>query len=117
MIAWVAIHTLSLWTASHDNVDRRSEGIAMSEYWFARQEVNGQAGRGVHPLNWKGRAVIAGFVAAMVLGGAAFLAIGLLTQNVLLGAAVFAVSAFYGAATFLWAAAAKSDPNLRKPGS
>ncbi|HEY4942685.1 MAG TPA: hypothetical protein VII56_14745 [Rhizomicrobium sp.] len=87
----------------------------MSEYWFARKLVGGQAGRGVHPLNWKGRAVIAGFVLAMLGGATAFLLIGLLTGHVVLGAAVFAVCAIGGAGTFLWAATTKSDPNLRKP--
>ncbi len=88
----------------------------MSEYWFARQaRADGREGRGVYPLNWKGRAVIAGFVAAMVGGAIAFLLIGLLSKLVVLGAAVFAFCAIGGAATFLWAAAAKSDPNLRPP--
>ncbi len=87
----------------------------MGEYWFAQLDVHGRPGRGLHPLNWKGRAVIAGFVGAMVFGGVAFLLIGLLTKKLLLGAAVFAVCAFCGAATFLWAATTKSDPHLRKP--
>ena len=39
----------------------------MGDYWFARQAR--ADGRGGYPLNWKGRAVIAGFVAAMVGGG------------------------------------------------
>ena len=86
----------------------------MSEYWFARQaRADGREGRGVYPLNWKGRAVIAGFVTAMVGGGILFLLIGLLTKLVLLGAAVFAACAIGGAGTFLWAAATKSDPKLR----
>jgi hypothetical protein len=86
----------------------------MTEYWFERQaRADGREGRGVYPLNWKGRAVIAGFVFAMVGGGIAFLLIGLLTGMVLAGAAVFAACAIAGAGTFLWAAATKSDPKLR----
>ena len=87
----------------------------MNDYWFARNSIRGRAGRGVYPLDWRGRAVIAGFVGAMVFGGVAFLSIGLTTGNVLLGAAVFAVCAIGGAGTFLWAATTKSDPNLRTP--
>ena len=85
----------------------------MGKYWFARNSIRGRAGRGVYPLDWRGRAVIAGFVGAMVFGAIAFLLIGLLAKLVVLGAAVFAVCAIGGGGMFLWAATTKSDPNLR----
>ena len=85
----------------------------MSQYWFARRLVNGKAGRSVTPLGWEGWAVIFGFVGAMIVGGFAFLLIGLLTGQLIVGAAIFVCCAIAGGGTFIWAAATKSDPRLR----
>ncbi len=85
----------------------------MAEYWFARSLINGKPGRQVTPLSWQGWAVIFGFVGAMIAGGLAFLLVGLLTGQVLLGAAIFVCCAIAGAGTFIWAAATKSNPQPR----
>jgi hypothetical protein len=83
--------------------------VAEQEYWFARYRVKPNEGRGLRPLSWKGRAVIAGFVLAMIGGGVAFLLLGL-AHLLFAGIAVFVICAFGGAATFIWAAVTKSDP-------
>ncbi|QKD04212.1 hypothetical protein [Mesorhizobium loti] len=85
-------------------------------YWFARNIRVGYVGRdrygkGVMPIAWQGRAVIAGFVLAMLLGGLSMLLIGLYTRFFPLGIAIFVTLAFGGAGTFLWAVVTKSDPN------
>lgn len=85
-------------------------------YWFARNIRVGHVGRdrygkGVMPIAWQGRAVIAGFVAAMLLGGLSMLLIGLYTRFFPLGIAIFVTLAFGGAGTFLWAVVTKSDPD------
>ena len=84
----------------------------MTDYWFARYKpatTNQRAGRGLVPLNWKGRATIGGFVLGMVLGGLLFLFFGLRDQF-FPGIACFVVLAAIGAITFLWAGVAKTDP-------
>ena len=83
----------------------------MTEYWFARYRTGlpQNQSRGLVPLNWKGRAVIAGFVGSMALGGLLFLLFGLRDQF-FPGIALFVVCAVAGAVTFLWAATTKSDP-------
>jgi hypothetical protein len=85
-------------------------------YWFARNIRVGYVGRdrygkGVMPIAWQGRAVIAGFVVAMLLGGLSMLLIGLYTRFFPLGIAIFVTLAFGGAGTFLWAVVTKSDPD------
>jgi len=85
----------------------------MTEYWFARYKpspVPGQAGRGLVPLNWKGRAAIATFVLGIVGGGALFLFFGLRDQFVV-GIPLFVVLAIAGASFFLWASVARTDPS------
>jgi hypothetical protein len=81
-------------------------------YWFARyRRPDGRPAKGIVPIAWQGRAVIAGFVAAMAVGGASFILIALLTGSFAPGIAVFAVLAACGAGTFLWASVARCDPN------
>jgi hypothetical protein len=84
----------------------------MSEYWFARYKpasTSQRAGRGLVPLNWKGRATIAGFVLGLVGGGLLFLFFGLRDQF-FPGIASFVMLAIAGGSFFIWAAVAKSDP-------
>jgi hypothetical protein len=82
------------------------------QYWFARYRYpDGRPARGIIPIAWQGRAVIAGFVAAMVVGGASFISIALSTGSFVLGVAVFVILAVCGAGTFLWASVARCDPN------
>lgn len=78
-------------------------------YWFARYSLD-PAGRGLVPVAWQGRAVLAGFVGGMVLGGVLCLTLGLLTPFIALGITMFALCAIASAATFIWAAVRKSDP-------
>ncbi|QKC84278.1 hypothetical protein [Mesorhizobium sp. NZP2077] len=85
-------------------------------YWFARNIRVGYVGRdrygkGVMPIAWQGRAVVAGFVVAMLFGGVIMLLIGLYTRFFALGIAIYVTLAFGGAGTFLWAVVTKSDPD------
>ena len=85
-------------------------------YWFARNIRVGYVGRdrygkGVMPIAWQGRAVIAGFVVAMLSGGLIMLLMGLYTRFFALGIAIYVILAIGGAGTFLWAVVTKSDPN------
>jgi len=81
----------------------------MTQYWFARYRTGANVSRGLVPLTWQGRAVIAVFVGGMVLGGLLFLQFGLRDQF-FPGIVLFVVCAAVGAAAFLWAAATRSDP-------
>lgn len=82
-------------------------------YWFARYKpgLPQNAGRGLIPLTWQGRATIFAFVGALILGGLLFLLFGLLDQF-LIGVPLFAVLAIAGFAFFLWASIAKTDPTI-----
>ena len=87
-----------------------------TKYWFARNIRVGHKGydrygKGVMPIAWQGRAVIAGFVVAMVGGGLSMLLIVLYTRIFPLGIALFAILAIAGGGTFIWAVATKSDPD------
>ena len=87
-----------------------------NQYWFARNIRVGykgydRYGKGVMPIAWQGRAVIAGFVVAMVGGGLSMLLIVLYTRIFPLGIALFAILAIAGGGTFIWAVATKSDPD------
>jgi hypothetical protein len=87
-----------------------------AKYWFARNIRVGHKGydrygKGVMPIAWQGRAVIAGFVVAMVGGGLSMLLIVLYTRTFPLGIALFAILAIAGGGTFIWAVATKSDPD------
>ncbi|WP_095081273.1 hypothetical protein [Mesorhizobium sophorae] len=87
-----------------------------AKYWFARNIRVGHKGydrygKGVMPIAWQGRAVIAGFVVAMVGGGLSMLLIVLYTKTFPLGIALFAILAIAGGGTFIWAVATKSDPD------
>lgn len=85
-----------------------------AKYWFARNIRVGHKGydrygKGVMPIAWQGRAVIAGFVLAMVGGGLSMLLIVLHTRTFPLGIALFAILAIAGGGTFIWAVATKND--------
>ncbi|QPC93486.1 hypothetical protein [Mesorhizobium sp. INR15] len=87
-----------------------------ARYWFARNIRVGHQGydrygKGVMPISWEGRAVIAGFIAAMISGGLSMLFIGLYTSLFALGIALFVILAIAGGGTFIWAVATKSDPD------
>lgn len=84
----------------------------MTAYWFARYKpatTSQQAGRGLVPLNWKGRATIATLILGLVGGGALFLFFGLRDQFAI-GIPLFVVFAVAGASFFLWASVARTDP-------
>ncbi|MBN9221736.1 MAG: hypothetical protein J0I79_27645 [Mesorhizobium sp.] len=85
-------------------------------YWFARNIRAGykgydRYGKGVMPIAWQGRAVIAGFVLAMLVGGLIMLLMGLYTRFFAVSIALFVILAIAGAGTFIWAVATKSDPD------
>jgi hypothetical protein len=87
-----------------------------AKYWFARNIRVGykgydRYGKGVMPIAWQGRAVIAGFVLAMVAGGLIMLLMGLYSRFFPVGVAIFVTLAVGGAGTFLWAVVTKSDPD------
>ena len=87
--------------------------MAETEYWFARYRParsSQQAGRGLVPLNWKGRAAITAFVLGIVLGGVLFLLFGLRDQFAV-GVPLFVVLGIAGASFFLWASVARTDPS------
>ncbi|HVY50716.1 MAG TPA: hypothetical protein VHA07_04065 [Devosia sp.] len=83
----------------------------MTEYWFARYTpgLPQNAGRGLVPLGWKGRAAIATFVLGILAGGLCMIAFGLRDQFAI-GIPLFAVFAIAGGAFYLWASVAKTDP-------
>ena len=83
----------------------------MTQYWFARYKpgLPSQAGRGLVPLNWKGVATIAGFIASLLVGGALFLYFGL-HDEFIVGVPAFVVLAIAGFVLFIWASVAKTDP-------
>jgi len=84
----------------------------VTEYWFARYKpatTSQQGGRGLVPLNWKGRATIAAFVLGLVGGGLLFLFFGLRDQFVV-GIPLFVGCAIAGASFFIWASVARTDP-------
>ncbi|TPM41513.1 hypothetical protein [Mesorhizobium sp. B2-3-4] len=85
-------------------------------YWFARNIRVGYVGRdrygkGVMPIAWQGRAVIAGFVLAMICGGLLMALVGFYANHLAIGIALYVILAISGAGTFIWAVAAKSDPD------
>ena len=87
-----------------------------SPYWFARTFRAGSAGRGrygkgVMPIAWQGRAVIAGFVLAMLCGGLLMAMVGFYADHLALGIAPYIILAIAGAGTFIWGVATKSDPD------
>jgi hypothetical protein len=82
-----------------------------TRYWFARSRRGNGYGRGVMPIAWQGWAVIAGFVACMLIGALSMLLIGLYTSVMGLGVAIYVILAIGGAGTFLWATMTKSDPD------
>ena len=83
----------------------------MTEYWFARYRTGlpQDQSRGLVPISWKGRVVIAMFVVGMVLGGVLFLLFGLRDQF-FAGIACFVIMAIASFSFFIWASVAKSDP-------
>ncbi|MBW8909978.1 MAG: hypothetical protein JF620_13350 [Mesorhizobium sp.] len=85
-------------------------------YWFARNIRAGYVGRdrygkGVMPIAWQGRAVIAGFVAAMIGGGATMFLLFFYAHQMALGVVIYVILVIGGAGTFIWAVATRSDPD------
>ena len=85
-------------------------------YWFARNIRTGYIGRdrygkGVMPIAWQGRAVIAGFIAAMLGGGAIMFLLFFYAHQIALGVVIYVILVIAGAGTFIWAVATKSDPD------
>ncbi len=84
--------------------------MADTEFWFARYTLVPNRGRGIRPLNSSGVLAIAAFIALLLIGGAVFLLLALLTPYFVLGVILFAVCAIVAGAFFIWAGVTKSDP-------
>lgn len=79
-----------------------------SRYWFAILNRKGYGNPRMTPVSREGWLVVAGFVAAMLVG--ALLFAWLMAQDhVAAGVILFAVFAFGGGAGFIWASVAKGD--------
>ncbi|MER8768852.1 hypothetical protein NKJ70_03495 [Mesorhizobium sp. M0092] len=81
-----------------------------NKYWFARNRRGSGYAKGVMPISWEGRAVVAGFVMAIIAGGLIMLLLGLYANLMALGIVIYVLLAICGAGTFIWAAATKVDP-------
>jgi hypothetical protein len=55
--------------------------------------------------------VIAGFIAAMVGGGAILFLFGFYVHRMAFGIVLYAILAITGAGTFIWAVTTRSDPD------
>ena len=82
----------------------------MSDFWFARRFPVGHSRNAMAPVSREGWLVVASFIASMLLGGVAFVALAV-SGDVIIGAAVFAAVAIFGGGAFVTAAMAKGDRN------
>jgi hypothetical protein len=80
----------------------------MAEYWFARRFPVGRPRNAMAPVSREGWLVTLGFVLAVVLGGAAYVALDLAGHTVL-AIAVFAGIAALGGFAFIRTAQRKGD--------
>jgi len=82
--------------------------VPVTEYWFARRYPMGDHRQAMAPVHWKGVAVAAGFVAAMLFGAAAW-AWMVRTQRPVEGLQLFLVVTFADVIWFLTTARARLD--------
>jgi hypothetical protein len=80
----------------------------MSEYWFARRFPLDDPRQAMAPVHWKGYAVACVFLAALLIGGAAFAWMAV-SGAIVQGAIVFACAAFVGGGWFIVVALSKGD--------
>lgn len=80
----------------------------MTEYWFARRFPLGHPRASMAPVHWKGWAMFAAFVAAMIVGGLGWVLTGL-SGSWLMGAVVFASLTALGAGMLLMSVAQHGD--------
>jgi hypothetical protein len=80
----------------------------MSEFWFARRFPLEHPRAGMAPVHWKGWAVVGVFIAALLIGGAAF-AYMAARGSVVQGAVAFGVAAALGGAWFIVVSQSKGD--------
>lgn len=78
------------------------------EYWFARRFPFGDRRGAMAPVHWKGWAVSFLFVIALMLGGVAFAWFGA-QDDLLKGAAIFVVVAFFATIWFIGTSQRKGD--------
>ncbi len=86
----------------------------MTGYWFARYRPSPlpqNTSRGLVVVSWQGGVVIAGFVASLVVGAGLFV-VGMLTNEIALGVALWVCCVIIGASTFIWASVARCDPKM-----
>jgi hypothetical protein len=80
----------------------------MTEYWFARRFPLGSPRAGMSPVHWKGYAVVAIYVTALIVGGVAFAWLGA-SDRMAEGIAIFVLFAFVGTMFYLTVARQKGD--------
>lgn len=80
----------------------------MTDYWFARRFPVGHSRNAMSPVSREGWLVVASFMASMILGGVAFVALAV-NGDVIIGAVVFAAVSIMGGGAFIAAAVAKGD--------
>jgi hypothetical protein len=82
----------------------------MSDYWFARRVPVGHRRNTLAPVSGEGWMVVLVFVAAMAVGGIAFIALAL-SGLFLPGLGIFVLLATLGGAAFIIFAVRKGDRN------
>lgn len=82
--------------------------MAEQPYWFARRFPVGNARSGIAPVSREGWLVVAIFVGGMVLGGLAFLLLGLNGQFIV-GIIVFVLMAVFSGGMFIGMAMSRGD--------
>jgi hypothetical protein len=82
--------------------------MAEPHYWFARRFPVGTARSGMSPVSREGWLVVATFVGGMVLGGLAFLLLGLNGQFIA-GIIVFVLMAIFSGGMFIGMAMSRGD--------
>ena len=80
----------------------------MSKVWFARVRSLSGPGSRMTPVSREGWMVVAGFIAAMLVGALMFVSL-MLTDHGAAAVILFALFAIAGAGGFLWASIAKGD--------
>ena len=80
----------------------------MTQVWFARLSSRGRGGARMTPVSREGWLVVAGFVAAMLVGALLFVW-QMVADHVALAVVLFALFAVAGGGGFLWASVARGD--------
>jgi hypothetical protein len=85
-----------------------TKAVEPTEYWFARRFPLSNPRQSMAPVHWKGWLVVASFLAAMLIGAAAF-AWYANQGEMMKGAAYFVMAAFMGGLWFISVARFRGD--------